>query len=135
MIVKGAESGPESAAAGATGHDTGGPLNAVRAGQLVCGTGNEFSALKNPVATSAIRQANLEELLRRMIWHLQQGGFTAGRQQNPSGVISQDKLTVIVDGVLRAYDVFSGGPPSDPVTTHMDEVAPPVMVSDAGIPD
>jgi hypothetical protein len=42
---------------------------------------------------------------------------------------------VVVDGVLRAYDVFSGGPPSDPVSTHMNEVAPPVMVADAGIPD
>lgn len=122
-------------AAGATGHDTGGLLNAIRAGQIVCGTGNEFSALKNPVATLAEREANLEELLRRMIWHLQLAGFSAGRQRNPSGVISKDKLTVVVDDVLRAYDVFGGVDPSDPVPTQMSEVAPPEKVDDLGIPD
>jgi hypothetical protein len=123
------------AAAGATGHDSGGPLNAVRAGQLICGTGNEFSALKNATATQAQRDANQEELLLRMIWHLKQGGFSAGRQQNPSGAISGDKLTVVVDAVLRAYDVFPGVAFSAPLTTQMLEVAPPVMVDVPGTPD
>lgn len=122
-------------AAGATGHDTGGLLNAIRAGQLICGTGNEFPALKNPTADQATRDANLVELLRRMIWHLQQGGFTAGRQQNPSGAISKDKLCVVVDGVTRAYDVFPGVDFSVALTTQMVEVAPPNLQSDAGIPD
>lgn len=123
------------AAAGATGHDTGGLLTAVRAGQIICGTGNEWSALKNPVATLAERSANNVELLRRMIWHLQQAGFTAGRQQNPSGAISEQKLCVIVDGVLRAYEVLDGVPIDQPIPTLMEETAPPVLVSDAGISD
>ena len=122
-------------AAGATGHDTGGVLNAIRAGQIICGTGNEFSALKNAVATAAERDANLVELLRRMIWHLHLEGFTCGRQKNPSGAISKDKLCVVVDGVTRAYDVFPGVGPSVPLTTQMVETAPPNLQDDAGIPD
>ena len=122
-------------AAGPTGHDSGGLLNAVRAGQIVCGTFHEFVALLNPAPDAETRQANLEELLRRAIWHLKQGGFTAGRQQNPSGVISKDKLTVVVDGVTRAYDVFTGVDPSAVVPYHMSEVAPPHLVDDEGIPD
>jgi hypothetical protein len=102
---------------------------------LICGTGNEFSALKNATATQAQRDANQEELLLRMIWHLKQGGFSAGRQQNPSGAISGDKLTVVVDAVLRAYDVFPGVAFSAPLTTQMLEVAPPVMVDVPGTPD
>ena len=30
-----------------------------------------------------------------MIWHLRLAGFQAGRQKNPSGAISDDKLTII----------------------------------------
>lgn len=124
------------AAAGATGHDTGGLLTAIRAGQIVCGTGNEHSALKNPTADLSTRDANATQLLRRMIWHLKQAGFTAGRQQNPSGAISKDKLTVIVDAVLRAYDVFSDYDNfATALKTQMSETAPAVLVDDAGIPD
>ena len=124
------------AAAGPTGHDTGGLLNAVRAGQIVCGTGNEYSALKNATATLAEREANGEELVLRMIWHLREAGFSAGRQKNPSGVISKDKLCVVVDSVTRAYDVFTAFHDfANPMDTHMGEVAPPNLVDDAGIAD
>jgi hypothetical protein len=124
------------AAAGQTGHDTGGLLTPVRAGQIICGTGNEFSALRNATATDAQRTANLNELILRMIWHLKQAGFQAGRQKNPSGAISPDKLCVIVDGVTRAYDVFFDASNFlAPLTTQMHETAPPVLVDDAGIPD
>lgn len=124
------------AAAGANGHDTGGLLDPVRAGQLVCGTGNEFPALKNATATIEERDDNAEELMRRAIWHLRQGGFDAGRQQNPSGLLSRDKLCVVVDGVLRAYDIFLGkGNFSVAMSTHMHEVGPAVLVDDEGIPD
>jgi hypothetical protein len=129
-------------AAGSTGHDSGGLLNSIRAGQIVCGTGNEWITLRNPVpntgdlnADSSVRQANQEQLLRRMIWHLQLAGFSAGRQQNPSGVISKDKLTVTVDGVLRAYDIFQGVDPYTQIPQHMVEVTPAHAVADAGIPD
>ena len=123
------------AAAGATGHDTGGVLSAIRAGQIACGTGNEYAALKNPTADQATRDANQEQLLLRMIWHLQQAGFTAGRQKNPSGAISNDKLCVVVDGTLRAYDMFPGVDFTVALTTHMNEVTPANMIADAGIPD
>jgi hypothetical protein len=123
------------ASAGATGHDTGGLLDAVRAGQIICGTGNEWSALKNVTADQATRDTNTVELLRRMIWHLQQAGFTSGRQKNPSGAISKDKLCVVVSTVLRVYDIFPGVDYTQPLTTQMLETAPAVLIDDAGIPD
>ena len=123
-------------AAGPTGHDSGGLLNPIRAGQIVCGTGNEFPALKNATADLATRQANAEQLLLRMIWHLREAGFSAGRQKNPSGAISNDKLCVVVDGVTRAYDVFAAYDDfTIPMGTIMSEVAPPNMQDDAGWPD
>ena len=123
------------AAAGATGHDTGGLLTPVRAGQIVGGTVHEFSGLLAPVATQAQRDANLAEMLSRMIWHLRTAGFTAGKQQNPSGAISGDKLTVEVDGVMRVYDVLSDRPLTDSADAHMNEVPLPKFVDDAGTPD
>ena len=123
------------AAAGATGHDTGGLLSAVRAGQLACGTCHEFPALLNPVPDVATRQANLEQMILRVIWHLRQAGFTAGRQRNPSGAISADKFCVEVDGVMRVYDMFIGVGITEAVPTGMREAGMPEMVDDAGIPD
>jgi len=46
------------------------------------------------------------ELLRRAIWHLHLAGYQSGRQRNPSGAISNDKLTIAIDGAWRAYDIF-----------------------------
>lgn len=124
------------AAAGATGHDSGGLLNGIRAGQIVCGTGNEFPALRNPTATINERDANAEELMLRAVWHLRTAGFLAGRQQNPSGILSRDKLTIEIDGVVRAYDIFLGkGNFAVQMQTQMLEVGPPVMIDDPGIPD
>lgn len=124
------------AAAGATGHDTGGLLNAIRAGQIVCGTGNEFPALKNATVDLPTRVTNATELIARMIWHLRQAGFTAGQQRNPSGILSDNKLCVVVDGVTRAYDVLRGkGEFTQPMDTQMLEVAPADLVDYAGIPD
>lgn len=123
-------------AAGPSGHDTGGLLNPIRAGQIVCGTGNEFAALKNVTATLAARQANAEELVLRMIWHLREAGFSAGRQMNPSGLISNDKLCVVVDGVTRAYDVFIAYDDyTIPLVTSMGEVSGANLQDDAGTPD
>jgi hypothetical protein len=69
-----------------------------------------------------------------MIWHLQRAGFTAGRQQNPSGRISGDKLSVVVDGILRVYDVVSTTD-TGRLDVHFDEVPAPIYVADPGIPD
>ena len=42
-----------------------------------------------------------------MIWHLHLAGFQAGRQRNPSGAISIDKLTIVhqrrVEGVRHLH--------------------------------
>lgn len=122
------------AAAGATGHDSGGLLTAIRAGQIVGGTMHEFSGLMAP-ADAATRAANQLQLLLRIIWHLRTAGFSAGRQRNPSGAISGDKITVVIEDVLRVYDVFTGPPPSEPLVGLMRETAPPVMVDEAGTPD
>lgn len=123
------------AAAPATGHDGGGALSAFRAGQILGGTATEWAALGAAAGSQAIRDANQEQFLRRMIWHLNNAGFTAGRQMNPSMVLSADKLTVTVDGTLRAYDMFTGPPFTMALGVHVLEVFPANQVADAGIPD
>lgn len=121
--------------AGSDGHVTG-PLTAVLAGQIVCGTGNEFASLKAATSDQATRDANSVQLIQRMIWHLQQAGFTAGRQQNPSGAISNNKLTVQVEGVFRAYDVLvAANDFTQPMGTGMSQVFPASYVADSGIAD
>ena len=77
-----------------------------------------------------------EELLRRMIWHLQLAGYDAGRQRNPSGAISNDKLTVFINGSWHAYDCFRNlGTPGIPIDVIFLEVFPAGHVNDGGIPD
>ena len=124
------------ASAGADGHVAPGtPLTAVTAGQIVCGTANEYSALTAVTADQPTRDANVLQLLLRMIWHLNHAGFTAGRQKNPSGVISTDKLTVQISGTFRAYDVFSLVPYTQPLPVHMVQVFPAGYVAEPGTPD
>jgi hypothetical protein len=122
-------------AAGERGHDTGGLLTAIRAGQIVGGTFKEFSGLTGPVADEEARMVMHVELIERMIWHLKEAGFSAGRQQNPSKAISKDKIVIFVDGVLRAWDIFAGKPPTEPIQIQALEVAPAKLVDSAGIPD
>ncbi len=113
----------------------GSPLNNDTAGQIICGTFQEFPALTGAEANQTDRDNNQEELLRRMIWHLNQYGFTAGRQRNPSGLVSLDKLTFYVGATLWAYDVFFGVAYSSPMVVQMIAVGPANYVADAGIPD
>jgi hypothetical protein len=82
----------------------------------------------------ATRDANQLELLLRTIWHLRQFGFTAGRQRNPSGIISTDKIAVVEDGVLRCFDVYSGAY-TVPMVTQGLQVSPANLVDDPGIAD
>ena len=92
-----------------TGHPGGVvPTSAFEMGKIIGGTADEFSLLLAPTPDLATREANAEEMLERMIWHLQLAGFTAGRQRNPSSLISKDKLTADTDGEIKAYDVFIG---------------------------
>src|SRR6266568_2769341 len=71
-------------AAGPNGDLGSGDLTANRAGLVIGGVGHEFPALVAATADQSTRDANQLELLLRIIWHLHQAGFTAGRQQNPS---------------------------------------------------
>ena len=76
------------------------------------------------------------ELLRRTVWHLRRAGFEAGRQQNPSGAVSGDKLTVFADGGWHAVDIFYDyGAPGVPIKVIFKEVFPASPVGDEGIPD
>ena len=71
-----------------------------------------------------------------MIWHLQLAGFQAGRQKNPSGAISGDKMTIFVDGAWHAFDVFrSVGTAGFATEVIFLEVFPPSTLADGGIPD
>lgn len=116
----------------------GSPLTAITAGMIVCGTGREWSALKAVTADLATRQANANELVERMVWHLIQAGFEAGRQNNSAtGVrISNDKITVKIDGVFRAYDVMGAYDDfTQPITTRMGQVFPARYFATAGTAD
>jgi hypothetical protein len=113
-----------------------GPLTAERAEVVVHATANEFPNLTAPRATEADGVAAAEELLRRMIWHLQLAGYDAGRQRNPSGAISNDKLTIFINGAWHAYDCFRNlGTPGIPIDVIFLEVFPAGHVNDPGIPD
>lgn len=75
------------------------------------------------------------ELLGRVIWHLQQAGFKAGKQRNPSKAISGDKVTIFADGALRIYDIFSLGYKGRATTVQFVELTGANPVDDPGIPD
>jgi len=115
---------------GHSGHIPPGPPTEDRARQVVIGVGNEF-----PNLVRANTEDAGEQLMLRMIWHLKLAGFTAGRQRNPSGRISGDKLTIILtDGNQHVYDVVSTTP-TGPLDVHFSEVPAPNLQPDPGIPD
>ncbi|MFN7916091.1 MAG: hypothetical protein U0Q55_12200 [Vicinamibacterales bacterium] len=117
-------------------HVGAGPLTMVRAEQVINATADEFPDLRTARPTTAEAGAAATELLLRMIWHLQHAGFQAGRQKNPSGAISGDKLTVFADGAWHAVDVFYDyGAAGVPVKVIFWEVFPASPLADGGIPD
>jgi hypothetical protein len=127
---------PPSPAPANPNHVPPGPLTTVRAQQTVFATSAEFAHLRAPRPTQAQAQSAAEELLRRTIWHLRLAGFPAGRQRNPSGAISNDKLTIAIDGGWRAYDIFMDyGRPGVTMRVIFLEVFPANSVADSGIPD
>jgi len=82
------------------------------------------------------------DFLLRAIWHLNLGGhgdnptpFTAGRQRNPSGLISNDKICVQINGVFRAFDIMTLGFANHATTLNWQEIGSPNYVPDAGKPD
>jgi hypothetical protein len=120
---------------GCTGHVPAGPLTASRAQDVVFGTACEFQQLTAVFPTDSQALAAADELLRRTIWHLHLAGYQAGRQQNPSGAISSDKLTIFIGGAWHAYDIFSLGYAGVATRVQFLEVTPPNYVPDGGIPD
>ena len=123
------------AAAGPTGHPAG-PYDgtALRAGLIIGGTSNEWPLVSVATPDQATRDSNQATLLGRIIWHLLTDGYTAGKQRNPSGIISGDKIALVEDGVLRAMDVFTGVYTA-PLVTQAIQVSPANLVPDPGIPD
>ncbi|MGC4085196.1 MAG: hypothetical protein QM736_24525 [Vicinamibacterales bacterium] len=117
-------------------HVPSGPLTMQKAEQVINATADEFPSLLAARPTTGEAQAAAEELLRRVIWHLRHYGFDAGRQKNPSGAISGDKLTVFADGAWHAVDIFYDyGAPGVPIKVIFWEVFPANSVADGGIPD
>lgn len=113
-----------------------GPLDVDRAYQVVHATADEFPNLTAPHPTRGEAESAAEELLLRIIWHLQLAGYDAGRQRNPSGAISNDKLDIFIGGAWHAYDLFRDyGAPNTPMDIIFFEVFPPSPISYPGIPD
>jgi hypothetical protein len=118
---------------GKQGHVTG-SLDDNLAREIVYGTADEFPQLLRVFGSDGEAEAAAFELLLRTIWHLQLAGFQAGRQQNPSGRVSEDKLTILIGGVWRSFDVSSvAGGRSGNVT--FNEVWPAHYVPSSGISD
>jgi hypothetical protein len=117
-------------------HISAGPLSMPRAEQVVNATADEHGYLKVARPTEQESAAAATELLRRVIWHLKLAGYDAGRQKNPSGAISGDKLTVFADGAWHAVDIFYDyGAAGVPIKVIFWEVFPANPVGDDGIPD
>jgi hypothetical protein len=126
--------GGSSCAPNATMHVGGSSLDTTRAELIVRATGREFSCLLAVFPTDDLALVNAEQLLRRMIWHLKLAGFQANRQQNPSGLISNDKLTINIGG-WRVWDVMTLGYAGVAGTVTFNEVPLPNPIPDTGIPD
>jgi hypothetical protein len=117
-------------------HVAPGPLTAAQAEQVVYATGREFPNLTAPPGSESEGIARAEELLLRTIWHLRLAGFDAGRQRNPSGALSNDKLTILINGTWRAFDIFRDlGRPGVAMDVIFFEVFPAGPLSYPGIPD
>jgi hypothetical protein len=117
-------------------HVAPGALTAAQAERVVYATGREFPALTAAPPTESEGIARAEELLLRTVWHLKLAGFDAGRQRNPSGAISNDKLTILINGAWHAYDIFRDlGHPGVPMDVIFLEVFPANSIAYPGIAD
>ena len=116
-------------------HVPAGPLSTERAQQVVFATAAEFPGLMAVFGSDAQAEGAAEQLLLRTIWHLQQAGYQAARQRNPSGAISKDKLTIFLNGAWQAYDIFRLGFAGSATQVQFFQVDLPNPVPDPGIPD
>ena len=117
-------------------HVPAGPLTDARAQQVVNNTAAEFPYNTAPHYDVGLKRALTEELLLRTIWHLHLAGFEAGRQRNPSGAISSDKLTVLANGAWMAFDIYTNWDVAGVATSVIWwPVGGANYVPEAGIPD
>lgn len=77
-------------------HVTPGPPSLPLAQAVVESTAREYPALIQVFDTDEAAMNAMRELLLRVIWHLQLAGVPSARQMNPSGVLSNDKLNVLI---------------------------------------
>jgi hypothetical protein len=103
---------------------------------IVVAVYNEFPGVISPRDTVEESISRGEELLRRIIWHFNLSGIKAGRQKNPSGAISNDKLAAFYNNSWHAIDIATN---FDIAGREMQmvfaEVPLPNYVEDAGIAD
>jgi hypothetical protein len=117
-----------------------GPLTASRASDIVYGCGSEFPGLLAVFSSEEQAVAAAEQLLLRTIWHLKLAGFQAARQRNPSGLISNDKLNIFIDGAYHVYDIYTlGFAGTATKIAGLNDVCPDLLCSqpvpENGIPD
>jgi hypothetical protein len=120
---------------GASFHVGPGPLTEDRARQVVYATSNEFPQLTRVFGSDGEALSAAEELLLRTVWHLQLAGYQSARQRNPSGVISDDKLNILLNGSWQAYDIFSLGFAGRATTVQFVSIGGANPIPDSGIPD
>ena len=112
-----------------------GGLTEDHAERIVNGTADEYPCLIRVFSTEEQAVDAAEELLLRTIWHLQQAGFKAARQRNPSGRISGDKLSLWVNGHWQAYDIYSLGRAGRATRVQFLAINGANPVANSGIPD
>ncbi|MEP7307118.1 MAG: hypothetical protein ABJA98_16520 [Acidobacteriota bacterium] len=126
---------PSPTPGGAGNHVGPGPLSEDRARQVVFATGAEFPHLTRVFGSDGEALSAASELLDRTIWHLQLAGYQSGRQRNPSGLVSDDKLTIFINGSWHIYDVFSLGFAGRATTVQFVELTGASYVPTSGRPD
>jgi hypothetical protein len=113
---------PPSPTPGGSGHIPAGGPTEDRAKQVVFGTAKEFPQLTRIFGSEGEAVGAADQLLRRTLWHLQLAGFQANGQKNPSGAISSDKITVLINNVWRVFDIYSLGVAGRATTVQWIEI-------------
>lgn len=117
-------------------HVAPGALTVERAEQVIYSVAREFPYLTDRTPGSEDEGIQLaEELVLRSIWHLKLLGYDSGRQRNPSGAISNDKLTILVNGQWRAFDIASMGYAGRRMQVIFLEIGSPNPIAYPGQPD
>jgi hypothetical protein len=130
--------------AGSSGDITG-TQTVETAGKIICGVGNEFPALLAPASNQIQRNNNRDQLLDRMIWHLNQAGIPAAHYPTPNGrpyILLLDALAADGSSPVRQYAYrvldYAVDDYTKPYTTLMvysGQTVGTTTTPDPGIPD